>query len=225
MNTLRFCLVLGPILLLLASPVRGETVYVTDTFKITLRTGPSTDNKILLMLSSGDPLELLEQEEGWCRVRVPGREGETAEGWVLSRYLVTRLPWKAQAETLRVENESMRERLGVLERDYKACSEEKGRLAAALRDNTHRLDRLRREHESLKAGARDFLDLKAAYLADRKTLEQARKEIASLRKENDRLASSERTKWFAMGAVVLLCGLMIGVVAGRRRGRRSSLYD
>jgi len=53
MNTLRFCLVLGPIFLLLASPVRGETVYVTDTFKITLRTGPSTDNKILLMLSPG----------------------------------------------------------------------------------------------------------------------------------------------------------------------------
>jgi len=33
--------------------------YVTDTFEITLRTGPSSENRIIAMLFSGHPLDVL----------------------------------------------------------------------------------------------------------------------------------------------------------------------
>jgi len=44
--------------------------YVTDSFEITLRTGPSNENKIIAMLFSGRPLDVLSTQGEWSRVRV-----------------------------------------------------------------------------------------------------------------------------------------------------------
>ena len=45
-------------------------VYVTDSFAITLRRGPSNENKIIAMLFSGRPLEVLGSREEWSQVKV-----------------------------------------------------------------------------------------------------------------------------------------------------------
>src|SRR5512135_2651730 len=71
--------------------------YVTDSFEITLRTGPSNENKIIAMLFSGRPLDVLNTQGEWSQVKV--LDGDK-EGWVMSRYLVTRLPWEVQAKKL-----------------------------------------------------------------------------------------------------------------------------
>ena len=38
----------------------GESVWVSDQFEVMLRTGPSTNNAIQLMVNSGSELEILE---------------------------------------------------------------------------------------------------------------------------------------------------------------------
>ena len=43
--------------------VSGQTVYITDEFEITLRTGMSTDNNIVKMLRSGEAVQLIESDE------------------------------------------------------------------------------------------------------------------------------------------------------------------
>ena len=50
----------------------AEKAYVTDSLKVTFRTGPSTENKIVSMLSSGQPVEVLESQEKWTHVRLLG---------------------------------------------------------------------------------------------------------------------------------------------------------
>jgi SH3 domain protein len=55
-------------------------------------------------------------------------------------------------------------------------------------------------------------------------LETAQGDVQGLTKENESLKSSQRNRWFAMGALVLLCGLMIGVVVGRQQRKRKSIY-
>ncbi len=47
----------------------AEQAYVTDNLKITLRTGPSTSNKIIVMLSSGNLVDLLGSEGDWSQIR------------------------------------------------------------------------------------------------------------------------------------------------------------
>lgn len=160
----------------------ANKAYVTDWFRISLRRGPSIENKILKFLPSGLPVEVLESQEGWNRVRLLEDENGL-EGWVLSRYLVTRLPWEIQASSLREENARLKEKIANIDMEW--------------------AEKVRRELGSTG-------QLKEDYEATLKTVQM-------LTKENENLRSSRRTKWFVAGALVLVCGLMIGLVMGKRK--------
>ena len=103
------------ILILVSGRSWAEKAYVTDTISITLRTGPSTNNKVIDMLQSGKPVQLLEAQDEWSRVQII-EDGETKTGWVVSRYLMTRLPFEQQANALREEIDPLREKLSSVEK-------------------------------------------------------------------------------------------------------------
>jgi SH3 domain protein len=73
------------LLCLFSASVYGETMYVSDILKLTLRTGPSIENKIIAVIESGQMMEVIQYGDEWSKVRLPSGK----EGWVLSRYLTT----------------------------------------------------------------------------------------------------------------------------------------
>ncbi|MBW2567998.1 MAG: SH3 domain-containing protein [Deltaproteobacteria bacterium] len=168
------------VLCLMGQTVWAKKAYVTDEFRISLRRGPSIENKILKFLPSGQIVEVLESQEGWCRITVSAGENSNFQGWVLSRYLISRLPWEIQAKSLIKKNALLKERLAGIEKKQAGAT----RLEQDL-TNT----------------------------------------INTLTKENKELRSSERTKRFTIGALVLLCGLIIGQILGGQRKRRKSLIS
>lgn len=193
-------------------------VYVTDSFRISLRAGPSIENKILKFLPSGTYLEVLETGESWSQVRLLEPEGSDIRGWVLTRYLITRRPWEAQTKTFMGENAKLIERVGILEKENKDISFRDQTLASELEKFRSAFHKLQYEHGLLKKEAGDYLKMKAAH-------QSMKNRVEALAHENEVLKSAQINKWFATGALVLLCGLMIGVVVGRQqRKRRSSLY-
>lgn len=198
--------------------------YVTDSFEITLRTGPSVQNKILTLLGSGEAVEVLGSQEEWTHVRVLGRREDAIEGWVLGRYLETRLPWKTQAESLVKENARLKEGLAQGEKKWSKSADAEQKTTKELEGNIKAFHRLQEEYEALKQGSAEYIKVKAAYEANRSSLEAAQRNVQGLTKENESLKSSQRNRWFAMGALVLLCGLMIGVMVGRQERKRKSLY-
>jgi SH3 domain protein len=213
---------------LLCGPAAGTTlaekVYVTDSFKVTCRSGPSTDHKIIRMLESGQQLEAVRAEAGWTLIKLPSASGEIVEGWVLDRYLISRAPWKIQVEALKAENDSLKKKLASIEGDWeglKDAAERRGKDLATVRTN---FEELQREYESLKSGASEYLDLKEQYANMKAEFEANMKKLQNLTEENRVLRSMERTKWFATGAVVLVCGLVIGLIFGRREKKRRSSY-
>jgi SH3 domain protein len=203
----------------------SSTAYVTDSFEITIRTGPSIQNKVIYTPQSGQPLEVLEVEGDWSRVRVIRKGGEAIEGWVLNRYLISRLPWELKSKSLSEENSSLKERLSALQKAHDAVSLREKELAANLLENNRAFQALRTEHDSLKSGAAEYLKLKSEHKDTRSKLETLQQAIDELTAENRQLESSQRNRWFATGALVLLCGLLIGVAVGRQyRKKRSSYY-
>jgi len=203
----------------------ATTAYVTDSFEITLRTGPSTDNKIIYTPQSGQALELLEVQGDWSHVKVIKKSSEPIEGWVLSRYLISRLPWELKAKSLLEENAALKDRLGALQKAYDAVSQREKELAEELQGKNTAFQALRTDYDSLKSGAAEYLELKSEQKAARSKLETLQHTIDDLTVENRRLESSQRNRWFATGALVLLCGLLIGVAVGRQyRKKRSSYY-
>lgn len=204
----------------------GSIAYVTDSFEIMLRTGPSTENKIISTPPSAQPVEVLEVQGDWSRVRTVKKGGEPIEGWALNRYLISRLPWELKSKSLSEENSHLKDRLSALQKTCDAVSQREKELAASLQENNRTFQTLQIEHESLKSGATDYLKLKSEHKAARAELETLKQTIEALTAENRELDSSQRTRWFATGALVLLCGLLIGVAVGRQnRKKRSSLYQ
>ena len=72
----RMCLLL---VMLISGTALGQTRYVSDQLEVTLRTGPSTRNAIVRILTSGAQVEVLESdaESGYSRV-----QAGQSEGWV-----------------------------------------------------------------------------------------------------------------------------------------------
>ena len=225
MKRLRFSLVLVFGLCMLAQVSWATQAYVTDSYKITLRTGPSVENKIIALLTSAQPVEVLNTEGDWSYVRLSeGAEG-AKEGWVLSRYLINRLPWEMQTKSLKDENAALQERLARFEGKWSETVGQERETKAKLDQYMGALQELQKKHETLKGGAETYLNLKETYEALKASLEKARGEIDRLTDENRELRSSQMNRWLGTGALILLCGLMIGVMVGRQQKRRRALYD
>jgi SH3 domain protein len=196
--------------------------YVTDSFEITLRTGPSNENKIIAMLFSGRPLEVLDTRGDWSQVKVLD---DGKEGWVLTRYLVTRPSWEVQAKKLQEDSASLNAKVNRLQKELADESQQRQVVAAELKQKTQELEALSKEYLELKKGAEGYLRLKTIHEASEKDLKAIQGELNKITAENEDLRASERNRWFLSGALVLLCGLLIGGIAGRQQKKRRSLYS
>jgi len=210
-------------LCLIAQSSWATTAYVTDSFTITLRTGPSNQNKIIAMLSSGNPVEVLESDGDWSQVRVLEGKMSGKEGWVFSRYLLTRLPWEKQSESLRKENELLKDKLPIVEKKLNDALQRGKTLTIKLRDNTKTLNTLEGEYTSLKQGSGGYLKLKKKYDETQSALKTAQQNLQKFTEENKILKSSQAIKWFLAGSLVLLFGLIIGLVVGQRQKKQRSI--
>jgi SH3 domain protein len=196
--------------------------YVTDSFEITLRSGPSNENKIVAMLFSGRPLEIVETRGEWSQVRVLD---DNKEGWVLSRYLISRLPWEVQARKLQEDLSALNAKLSRVQKEFADESQQRQGLAAEFKRKSEDFEVLSKQYLELKKGAEGYLKLKTLYAAAENNLKGAQDELDKLSAENESLKSSEQNRWFMSGALVLLCGLLIGGIVGRQQKKRRSLYS
>ena len=193
----------------------ASRAYITDSFRISLRRGPSIENKILKFLPSGLPVDVLESSEGWSRIMPLDSEEDGIGGWVLSRYLITRLPWEVQAKSLMQGVGPIKKQFDASEKALEGALRRERELKEELKEIKALHQKLEADFMALQKGSGDFLKL-------RSTLENTEKTVNTLTRENERLKYSQMNRWFALGALVLLCGLMLGLLIGRQQKKRQS---
>jgi SH3 domain protein len=137
----------------------ASKAYVTDSFRISLRRGPSIENKILRFVPSGLPVEVVQEtQDGWSRVRLLEAEDGILEGWVLNRYLVKRLPWEDQAKSLMEENARLKKSLATVDQKWGEKVRREQGLSQELKEDfeevTNRAQRLTEENELLRSSKR-----------------------------------------------------------------------
>ena len=86
-------------LIMVPAQVWAESMYVTDEFRITMRTGPGTDHKIITMLKSGQQVDVVMTSDEWSLVGTPNG----TEGWVLTRFLTTTPPSRQELSDLKLK--------------------------------------------------------------------------------------------------------------------------
>ncbi len=199
------------------SPVGvAETRYVTDQARIPLRAGKGIKYKIVRMLKSGTPVEVLSVSKGYARVRT--NDGTT--GWILERYLI-------EEPVARERLAAMQERVAALETETAALRQQAetlqrlrarldARNAALVEENR----RLRTELETLRAEAAEPLRLSEENQSLRARLKQAQGRAESLQDEIRLLRSDAERKWFLVGAGVTLVSLFLGLIIPRIPWRR-----
>jgi len=196
----------------------ADPVYVADVQEITVRTGPSLENKIVQLVKSGSRLEKLKEEGEWAQVRTDSGK----DGWVLKRYLSGETPVKVQFETFKARNADMIEKadkveaiIGKYEQESKALQE---KLAALKAD----YDKVKSDFESLARANADVAEMTKSFGQIKASAESAKQEIDQLRRRNESLQDLSDVKWFLAGAGVLFAGWLFGYLLGRSSRKKSN---
>ncbi|MGD8738945.1 MAG: TIGR04211 family SH3 domain-containing protein [Desulfobacterales bacterium] len=192
-------------------------MYVSDILKLTLRTGPSIENKIIAVIESGQMMEVIQYGDEWSKVRLPSGK----EGWVLSRYLTTDETNNIKLERLEAMHNNLTIQAAELLEENNRLKTENTRLSTEFEAGQKELVKIRSDYEALKAESAEFLTLKANY---NRAASQLAEQTARAKQLEEQLSSLEMNtyiKWFLAGSGVLIIGFLIGFSTKRQRRRPS----
>ena len=206
-------------LIVFSGTAYAETMYVKDVLRLPLRTGQSTEYKIIAVIESGLQVEVLQVQEEWTQVRLSNEK----EGWVQSRYLTAVPTSKIKLERLEAKHKNLSAQAASLLEENANLKREKQKLSAELTGNQNALNKINNDFESLKAESAEFLKLKTKYDAVSAELAEKSQKLAALEEDLSTLTFFYYFKWFLGGSAVLLVGFMIGLSAKRQRRRPSLL--
>lgn len=194
----------------------AERGYITDPTDTPVRSGPNSSKKVIGTLSSGTNIEILKGNE-WTLIRYFNSTGEAREGWVRTRSVGPRPPMETVTKQLEGENQALAQKLADSEKQNAALADKEKQLM-------DRIKKLENDYETLKSGSANYVKLKEEYDSAKANLAVAQESIQALNKENEGMRLSQRIKFFAAGAAVLVCGLLLGWLSGRHQKKRRSNY-
>lgn len=210
---------IGFFLTFFSATALAERMYVTDVIKLTLRSGPSTEYKILAVVESGQALEIVESGEDWTLVRLENEK----EGYVLTRYLIPEPPNSVRLEQLQAKHKALTQQAATLLEENTTMREENKQLKSTLDSTEKSFKTLDGDYKELKAGSAEFLTLKTRYKKVSEQLAEQTKKADRLDKELSKVELNQYIKWFLAGSGVLLVGFIVGFSARRQRRRPSLL--
>ena len=209
---------IGICLFLFCSISQAETLYISDFLRITMRTGPGIDHKIIEMIKSGQSVTVLEQGPEWTKILLPTGK----EGWVLNRFLTPKPPSGLLLKKLEEKHAELSLQITTFIDENKRLRNENQRLDAELKTSSRNLKKVTDSYQKLKSGSAEYLDVKSRYEMMVVQLDQQKKRAQDIEKELESIRFHKNIRWFLSGAVVLIIGFLIGF-SSRRQRRRSSL--
>jgi SH3 domain protein len=203
------------LLCLFSASVYAETMYVSDILKLTLRTGPSIENKIIAVIESGQKMEVIKFGDEWSQVQLP----DGKEGWVLSRYLTPDETKGIKLERMETMHKNLMLQAAELLEKNNRLKTENNRLSSELEASQKQLTQTQTDFEALKAEDAEFLTLKANYNRTASQLAEQTAKAKQLEKQLSSLVMNTYIKWFLAGSGVLIIGFLIGFSTKRQRRR------
>jgi SH3 domain protein len=204
-------------LLLLPAAVQAETYYVTDTFKIAMRTGESIRHRIIRNLSTGTAVEVIssDKETGYSKIRVGDKEG-----FVLTHQLLSEPVARTQLETMRKEIEELKAEPNELRSNLVELQKSHRELLAAHKELQQIKDKQEQELQSIKRIASDAITISNERNELSKRVADLTLVTEELKQENRDLSNESIRDWFLIGAGVIIAGILIGLILPHLRFQR-----
>jgi len=187
-----------------------------------MRNGKSNRQSIVRMLPSGTRVELMESdpEAGYSRVRT--RSG--AEGWVLSRYLLTAPPARVTLPSIQAQLAKSEEARKQLGRELREKSEENAALKRQLGQSETSGEDLERELARIRSLSSKTVQIDTENRNLKQALSETEQALEDAEEEARRLASRSSREWFVIGALVVMFGILVGLILPRIRWRKKSSW-
>jgi SH3 domain protein len=175
----------------------------------------SNPSNLLRMLPSGTKLQLLSTDSGWTQVKF-----EQTTGWMISRYLTSVLPAKAQLRKLRQTYNANKLLISQQTSKSKALEEEVDLLKESNTKLAIETSKSQAEKEYIEGIYKDALALKDTNQNLESQILRLKAEIQLLQNNNASDQDSSARNWFIVGALVLFFGFIIGFVFPKRTNQR-----
>jgi len=133
---------------LTAESAHAASAWVKGEVRLNVRTGPSNEYRILDELHTGDKVDVLENGEGWTRIRSGDREGWVPEGFLQNEPPASALLADAQGKASELSG-----RVNALEAQTAKLGEENQSFGQRDASQRKEIEALTRENLELKAGA------------------------------------------------------------------------
>lgn len=202
------------VIVLMHSIVWAKTMYVSDVLKITFRSGPGNNHKILRMLQSGQSVEFLEEEGDWVHVEL----ANGIDGWVLAQFLTPEKTSRLILDDVDKKYENLRAKYSDLEHENKELTQKNTQISVELEALKKKLETTSTAYETLKKNSANFLQLENDYKKATTERDMLTQKANVLEKQN----WDSKIKAALVGAGVLFVGIIIGFISKSNR-RRSSL--
>ena len=209
--------------LILVGNVVAETLYVSDTLEITMRSGKGTSFGIIRMLRSGTSVTVLETDKKTGYTQVRTKSGKV--GWVLSRFLMkgqaARDRLAASEKTLaelELENSKTETAKATLAQEKAVLQTQLSKLDGESRSVSQELTEIKRTASSALAIDSENKDLKSRLVS-------LERKLQTVQQENEGLKDRTARDWFMVGAAVVLLGIIVGLIIPRIRFRKKSSWD
>ncbi len=211
----------------------ADTRYVGDQLIITLRQGKSTKHRILKTLETGTPVEVLEEDSSYLRVRT----SDGTEGYVLRQYISSNPPKTQRIDELEIEksvlqkkNSELEKKRNKLEMQLKDIQENYNQglsdLATKSADIEQNLEQalnneriITEKYNTLVVQAENVVEI----TKERDQLLQNNKKLSSgikqLQGKNKKMTDSRMIRWFLAGGGVFFFGWLIGKISRKKRSR------
>jgi SH3 domain protein len=221
------------VIFMTALPAYADTRYVVDELIITLRAGKSNEHKIIKTLKTGTPVEVLEEDDTYLKVKI----SDGSVGYVLRQYVSSELPKTLIIERLEKEKSSLQTKVRSLEEaknslqgQYKAIQDKYNQEVTDITIKSSTIEQnleqaiqnersLAEKYDTLLAQSENVVEI----AAERDKLLEVNKKLAAdvdnLQKINDKMSDSRMIKWFLAGGGVFLFGWIIGKISRKKRSR------
>ncbi|CAA9892118.1 SH3 domain protein [Candidatus Methylobacter favarea] len=208
------------VLLVVFASAQAETVYVTDSLNLSLRSEPSNQSKVVKLLPTGTPLTVISENKktGFTHVRLENG----IEGYMPTRNTIKEPPSRFQLETtnktlasLQTENASLKADIAKLRDSITPGTSIEKSLAAER-------DQLSRELSELKKSAANTLQLKNERDELQERVVNVERDLQQFKLENQALKDSSKQDWFLYGGVLSLAGVLFGFILPKIGWRRKN---
>jgi SH3 domain protein len=205
-----FRLLIGLLLIITSiQAAQARTVWVDDKLYLPVRSGAGTQYRIIEnALPSGTALEVLQEGDGYTKVRTP----KGTEGWVSSQYL-SNTP--IAADRLKQANrqlEQTRKELSQAKEQLSKVTDERDKLESAESNLSDRSQELQKELTRIKKVAADSINLDRRNRELSQENQKLRNDLEVLTAEKERLEASKESDFMLLGAGLVFGGVLLALI-------------